>query len=271
MNNGPASVTGLPCPQRIFWRLSHNSCVVHLGLHQGGWRRTSPLAFHLTTLLPGSSKYSLITNCQHLLCQWESVGSIKCSPKTCRGCISPSSHWHKDCVMCWEMFKDIWTYTTFSLHSTERNAQAESNGSSRKGTNRQVLWYSILHWCQLLKSFFPMSDGTSWNMQISGASLKQKPLLAAWARKGLVFASSHSPRHRRSSMGEKRMGKSSLFNHLIITVSSNLLNTCLFHTQVVRGRQGWLTTVCSDCVNTPDIIQKPKPQCVICFLATLFL
>lgn len=34
-----------------------------------------------------------------------------------------------------EMFKDTWTYSNFCLHSTERNAQAESNGSSRRGTN----------------------------------------------------------------------------------------------------------------------------------------
>lgn len=45
------------------------------------------------------------------------------------------------------MFKDTWAFTAFCLHSTERNAWAKANGSSRRGTNRlrQVVWYSILH------------------------------------------------------------------------------------------------------------------------------
>lgn len=69
----------------------------------------------------------------------------------------------QDCAMCWEMFKDTWAFTAFCLHSTERNAWAKANGSSRRGTNRvrQVVWYSILHRCQVLKSFFPMSDGAA--------------------------------------------------------------------------------------------------------------
>lgn len=113
------------------------------------------------------------------------LGQYQVFSKTCGGHVPPCSQGHKDCAMYWEMFKDTsCTHkdTTFCLHSTERNAWAKSSGSSRRGTNkvRQVLLYSILHWCQLLKSFFPMSDGTAWNLQIPGACLKD----AAWAGKG---------------------------------------------------------------------------------------
>lgn len=269
MNNGPASVIGLPRPQRIFWRLSHNSCVVPLGLHQGGWRRTSPLASHLTPLLPGSSQEALWSQIAGTYCASEGVWAVSnVLPRHVKVTYLPA-HTDTRIVQCSRKCSRTLGHTVLFACTARRGMHRRNPVGTAGGaqTVMQVLWYSILPWCQLLKSFFPMSDGTSWNMQIPEASLKH----AAWARKGLVFASSHSPRDRRSSMGEKRMGKSSLLSHLFITVSSNLLNTCLFHTQVVRGRQGWFTTVCSDCVNAPDIIQKPKPQCVICFLATLFL
>lgn len=46
-------VIGLIPPQRLCWRLPHVSCIAPLGLHQGGCRRTSPFALHLTALLSG--------------------------------------------------------------------------------------------------------------------------------------------------------------------------------------------------------------------------
>lgn len=133
----------------------------------------------------------------------------------------------------------------FLLAQHREECMGQIQWKQQEGTNRvrQVLWYSILHWCQLFKSFFPISDGAAWNLQIAGASLKD----AAWARKALVFARSHSPRDRRNLMGAKRMGNSSLFNHMITTVFSNLLNTCLFCAQVVSRRQWWFTMVCPDC------------------------
>lgn len=146
MNNGPASVIGFPRPQRIFWRLSHISCVAPLGLHQGGWRRTTPLALHLTPLLPGSSEYPLITSWQPWPCQRGRVGSIKCSPKMCGGHVSPA---HRDTGLgnVLGTAQGHWALTAFCWHSTESTAGAKSYRSSRRGTNRvrQGLWDSILH------------------------------------------------------------------------------------------------------------------------------
>lgn len=230
----------------------HTSAVVPLGLHQGGWRRTTPLALHLTPLLPGSSKHSLITNWQHLPCQRGHVGSIKCSPRRVEVTKLPA---HLDTSSC-NVLGNVQGHLgirCFLLAQHRGDAQDKSNGSSRRGTNRaqQALWYSILHWCLLLKSFFPKSDGAAWNLQIAGASLKH----AAWGGRGWCLLALTVPETGGAAWGQGRWGNP-LYS---TTVSSSLLNTCLFCTQVVGRRQQRFTTVCPDCVNSPDMIQKPKP------------
>lgn len=183
-----------------------------------------------------------------------------------RSCI-PSSQGHRAGQCAGNCSRTLGTHC-FLLAQHREHCRGQILQEQQEGHKQSQARSVGLHppLCQLLKSFIHMSDGSAWSLQIPGASLKH----GAWVRKGLVFATSHSPRDRRSSMGARRMGKSSLFNPLIITVSSNLLNTCLFCTKVGKGRQQRFTTVCLDCVNSPNMIQKPKLQWIVCFLATLF-
>lgn len=131
--NSLAPVIRLSPPQTFLRRLPHMSCVVPLGLHQGGCRRTSPLALHLTPLPPGR-EHKVLVGCKWAALNHASKGMWAVSNVFPRRVeitylLARSNVRIVQYAGIW--FKDTGTYTAFCLHSMESNGRAKSYGSSR--------------------------------------------------------------------------------------------------------------------------------------------